>query len=410
MGQWEGALADYEHAIALQADLAEAHCNRGTVLQELGRFEAAIDAHERAIALKPEYADAHLNVGNARLECRQLDAALRHYDIAVELRPDFAAARFSRAICLLLSGDLDRGFKDYEWRWQNPEGSVIREHRAFDRPQWFGDADIAGSTILLHAEQGSGDTLQFVRYASQVSDCGARVLLEVNRPLIRLLASLSGISQVIERGHPLPPFDWHCPLMSLPLAFGTTLDSIPGQTPYLCADPGLVSAWKARLGATPGLRIGLAWSGNPLQKNDRKRSIALADWLPYLPAGPQYVCLQTPVRDSDLPTLAARRDIVNFGEELSFDAAAAVCMCLDLVMTVDTSIAHLSGALGVPTWILLPDVPDWRWLLDRNDSPWYPSVSLYRQMRRGDWTQVFERVHADLTGRLIRAAAGRVQH
>jgi tetratricopeptide (TPR) repeat protein len=403
--RWEEALAEYDRAIALNADLAEAHFNRGTVLQELGRYEAAIDAHGRALALKPRYADAHLNLGNALLEAGQPTAALEHYDRAVELRPDFAAAHFSRAVGRLLAGELERGFTDYEWRWRNPEGSVINERREFEAPLWLGDADLAGSTILLHAEQGLGDTLQFVRYAPHVAERGARVLLEVKRPLIPLLAGFPGVSRLIERGSSLPPFDWHCPLMSLPLAFRTRVDSIPA-TPYLRTDPALVRIWQTRLGRATGPRIGLAWSGNPLQRSDRKRSIPLAQWLPSLPPGPQYVCLQTPVRDADRPALAMRRDILNFGEALGFDAAAAVCTSLDLVIAVDTSIAHLSAALGIPTWVLLPYVPDWRWLLDRDDSPWYPSVTLFRQTRRGDWADVFERVRQRLVSEFFSRASG----
>jgi hypothetical protein len=256
---------------------------------------------------------------------------------------------------------------------------------------------LAGKTILLYGEQGFGDTLQFCRYAKSVADLGARVILEVQKPLMPLLADLDGPSQLIATGSALPPLDYHCPLMSLPLAFNTCLDTIPASVPYLLADPIKVARWRERLGETKAPRIGLVWSGSATNLNDHNRSIRLADWVPYLPARCQFVSLQKDVREADAATLESTPTVLNFADELNdFSDTAALCECMDLVISVCTSVAHLSGALGKDTWVMLGFAADWRWLLDRADSPWYPSMKLYRPRNRGDWQGVFGQVESDL--------------
>jgi tetratricopeptide (TPR) repeat protein len=394
--QPDAALASYSRAIAIKSDYAEAHFNLGNLLREMRQFEPALASYDAAIAIHPRYANAHLNRGLVLKDLHRWNDALASYGRAIAIQPDFAEAYVNRATALLLRGELARGWRDYEWRWRNPRGPNIRETREFPQPKWARAEPITGSTILLHGEQGLGDTLQFCRYAQMVSDLGARVILEVQRPLVSLLQSLDGVWQLIPRGADLPAFDRHCPLLSLPLAFNTTLDTIPATTPYLRSDPAKIAAWSARLGDKIKPRIGLTWSGNPNQVNDFDRSIPLAALVACLPASFQYVCLQTEVRESDRPALLANSNILYFGDELDFANTAALCECLDLVLSVDTSVAHLSAALGRTTWVLLHFNADWRWLLDRDDSPWYPTATLYRQRAMDDWSGVFARVGDDL--------------
>jgi hypothetical protein len=298
---------------------------------------------------------------------------------------------------LLLQGDLDNGWIDYEWRLKR-DGGLLKDGRGFAQPHWRGQEPLAGERILLYAEQGLGDTLQFCRYVKGVAQLGASVILEVQKPLRNLLVGLEGAAQVIGRGQALPDFDYQCQLLSLPLAFKTGLDTIPATVRYLRSEPAKVAQWQARLGQRSHPCVGLVWSGSLIHKADQKRSIALAQLIGRLPVGPQYVSLQKEVREHDLLTLRSNPAILHFGDELQdFTDTAALCECMDLVISVDTSVAHLSGALGKQTWIMLPWVPDWRWLLEREDSPWYPTVKLYRQDKLGDWNGVFERINRDLT-------------
>ncbi len=271
--------------------------------------------------------------------------------------------------------------------------------RSFSAPQWFGAEPIRGKTILLHAEQGLGDTLQFVRYVSRVAAQGARVVLEVQPALKDLISGIEGPAEVIARGEDLPEFDIHCPLLSLPLAFGTRLDTIPADIPYLTVPPDRITAWSSHLERSALHRVGLAWSGGRTHRNDHNRSIALTHLAPLF-ADPQiqFVSLQQELRDGDLEILQANPQIVHFGDELhDFADTAAVVSELDVVISVDTSVAHLAGALGKPVWILLPFAPDWRWLLDRKDSPWYPTARLFRQPKIADWDGVIECVRQELS-------------
>jgi hypothetical protein len=296
---------------------------------------------------------------------------------------------------LLSCGDFGKGWTDYEWRWSNDKGSYILDRRLFPQPLWLGDESIAGKRILLHSEQGLGDTLQFCRYAKSVSELGAHVVLEVQPPLASVLAKLDGVSQLVTRGNALPEFDYHCPLLSLPLAFKTTLETIPIRDRYLCAETSKITHWQRRLGEKTKPRVGLVWNGKRRTENDR--SILLADLIQCLPGDFQYVSLQKEVRDPDSRTLNAHPEILDFrAEAKDFSDTAALCECMDVVISVDTSAAHLSAALGRKTWILLPYIADWRWLIDRATSPWYESATLYRQAIMGDWRGVFEKVAADL--------------
>ncbi len=391
----EEALASAERAIALEARHADAHLNRGSALRALARTQDALAAYEQAIALRPDFAAAHSNRGAVLADLRRWREALASYDRALALQPNFAEARFNRAVIRLQLGDFT-AWSDYEWRWYNENGKTFRERRSFVPPLWLGQLPLAGRRILLHAEQGLGDTLQFCRYVPQVAALGAQVTLEVQRPLATLLAGLEGVAQIVARGTALPQFDCHCPLLSLPLAFSTQLKTIPATHGYLRADPRELARWRTRLTERRRPRIGLTWSGNPHNPHDRHRNVALAELIECLPREFDYFCLQTQVRAADQMTLDAHPEIVNFAGELSFSATAALCELMDVVISVDTSIAHLSGALGRPTRILLAESGDWRWLLESELSPWYGAARLYRQTRAGDWRTVLLRLAADL--------------
>jgi hypothetical protein len=294
----------------------------------------------------------------------------------------------------LLTGSFARGWQEYEWRWKYE--TLASAKRKFQQPVWRGEA-IDGKTILLHSEQGLGDAIQFCRYAPLVAARGARVILEVDKRLGDLMASLAGVSQVVTAGETLPDFDLHCPLLSLPLAFDTDLETIPAETAYLRAPPNKQAEWGARLGAKHSCRVGLAWSGNAAHKRDELRSIELNALLPLLNTGATIVSIQKDLRPADATVLGGHRDIVQIAERLAdFSDTAALVSNLDLVITVDTSIAHLAGALGRPVWVLLPYLPDWRWLLDRDTSPWYPTARLFRQDQTRSWDRVIQNVREAL--------------
>jgi hypothetical protein len=327
----------------------------------------------------------------------QLEAALSSYDRAVALQADFAEAQYNRSLALLLSGDFENGWLGHEWRWRNAQRLSIGQRRSFSQPLWLGNESVAGKKLLLYNEQGLGDTVQFCRFAKSVANLGASVFLEIQAPLAGLLESLDGVSRLLVEGSPLPEFDYQCPLLSLPLALKTTLETIPAAAGYLRCNPAKVAQWRTRLGDRRRPRIGLIWSGNPQHGNDRNRSIQVARWIEHLPREFDYVCLQKEVRAVDAAVLAANPWISRFESELhDFSDTAALCECMDVVISVDTAVAHLSGSLGRPTWVLLPFDPDWRWLLGRSDSPWYRTAKLFRQQAMGDWNGVFVQVAADL--------------
>ncbi|HKA46355.1 MAG TPA: tetratricopeptide repeat protein [Burkholderiales bacterium] len=420
------ALVSYERALALRPDMAEAHNNRADTLQKLMRPAEALASCDRALELKPDYPAALNNMGNALQDLNLPEEALASYDRALKLWPDFAealnnrgnalqelgrndealasfsralslepgyaAANWNESLCRLRAGDFERGWPGYEWRWQDVQRN---SRRNFKQPLWLGEESIAGKTILLHAEQGLGDTIQFCRYSKLVAERGATVLLEVQSPLKPLLTGLNGVDRLLAKGEPLPEFDCHCPLLSLPLACGTRLDNIPAAIPYLGCDPSRVNEWRNRLGVQTLPRVGLTWAGRPGHKNDHNRSIPLVEFEKLLSGRAQFVSLQKELRPADRAALEARRDILHFGDELKdFADTAALVELMDVVVSVDTSVAHLAGAMGKRVWLLLPFAPDWRWLLQRDDSPWYPTATLLRQPTIGDWASVIERARS----------------
>jgi tetratricopeptide (TPR) repeat protein len=401
--RFEDALTSYDRAIALRPDLAEAHSNRGNALQELNRFEEAMPSYQRAIALRPDFAEAYSNMGNAQKELDRLDQALASFEHAVTLRPDFADGHFNAAACLLLNGEFDRGWKEYEWRRHT--GHLKTEQRVFTQPQWGGGEAIAGQTILIHAEQGFGDTLQFCRYIPRLAERAGRVIFEVQRPLVTLMAALAGSAQILARGDDLPQFDLHCPLLSLPLAFGTDLESIPAQTRYLAASEAKAAAWRQRFSRRNGPRVGLVWAGDPRKwlpnahRIDRQRSVTFARLAPILQVpNCEFYSLQkgehalAQLRDHPL-----RHHLTDWTDDLcDFSDTAALIEQLDLIIAVDTAVAHLAGALGKPFWLLNRYNTCWRWLLDRDDSPWYPTARLFRQDQSRDWDRVIAQAAAAL--------------
>jgi tetratricopeptide (TPR) repeat protein len=395
MKRLDEALTSYERALALRPDYAEAFCNRGVILHELNRFDEALASYDRALIACPDLAEALSNRGNTLQALKRFDEALAGYMRAIAVRPDFADAHWHEALLRLLTGDFDRGWRKYEWRWETER--LRNTKRKFTQPLWIEQTEIAGKTILLHAEQGFGDAIQFCRYVPLVAARGARVILEVQRPLVELMGDLAGAAQVVSRGDSMPDFDFHCPLLSLPLAFTTRLETIPSSTPYLRARSQALKKWGELLGPRGRPRIGLAWSGSPTHTNDRNRSISLSSLISLLDVDASFVSLQKDIRSDDAAVLKARSDLPHFGDALNdFSDTAALVSHLDLVIAVDTSVAHLAGALAKPVWVMLPFVPDWRWLLDRNDSPWYPSARLFRQDATRMWDGVIARVHAAL--------------
>jgi tetratricopeptide (TPR) repeat protein len=397
MGEFSAALASYNQAIAANPNYPEAYFNRGTVLAKLHEPQQALASYDQAIAARPGYAEAYINRSIALTAIGSIPEALASVRQGIALNPDIAEGPFNLALIALQAGDFLTGWQYYEWRWRARNGVIFREKRDFDAPLWLGEADIAGKTILLYGEQGLGDSLQFCRYAALVAQLGARVILEVPRPLVSLCSTLKGMREVLAFGDPLPDFDVQCPLMSLPLAFKTTLETVPAAIPYVSSDPRKVAAWQERLGAKLKPRIGLTWSGKQSADKNPLRHFPLANLLPYLPDDFQYFCLQTDVTEADALTLAATPAIRRFeGELRDFTDTAALCECMDILISVDTSVAHLGGALGKKTWVLLVPNPDWRWLTAREDSPWYPTVRLFRQKSPKDWNGVFERVAAEL--------------
>ena len=396
-GRFEAAVASYDQAIERKPDYAFAYCNRGVIQHRLGSLAAAVASLDQAIALEPTDAVAHYNRALVLQDCCRWDEAVASYDRAIEINPEYSDAHYNRALTLLFLGDFERGWPGFEWRWDNAQRLAIGAARKFQEPLWLGHDPIAGKRLLLHNEAGLGDTLQFCRYAKVAAARGASVLLQVQPPLAGLLSNLEGVSQVIPAGGTLPPFDYHCPMMSLPLAFKTTVDTVPAWRSYLHNDSGKIAQWRRRLGERTRPRVGLAWSGNPNNPLDPRRTIRLADWLTQLPTRFEYFCLQKDVRPEDRVARDSSSLITSFDDELpDFTNNAALCECMDIVISIDTSVAHLSGALGQRTWVLLPAVPDWRWMRDREDTPWYPTMKLYRQKAAGDWCEVFARIAADL--------------
>jgi tetratricopeptide (TPR) repeat protein len=396
LGRPDEALASFERARSLNPGLVVALNNCGNALQALGRFDEAIAAYRQSLAQCPDNPDILNNLGHALDAAGHPAEAIASFQRAQALRPEFAAALCNEGVARLRQGDFARGWKLFEWRHQALGARrLVRDYR---QPLWLGAEPLAGRTLLIHHEQGLGDTLQMLRYIPELAARGARVLIEVPAALTELARSMAGEPQVVTEGEPPPVFDLQCPMMSLPLACGTTLDTIPARIPYLAATADARAAWAARLGTATGRRIGLAWSGSPGHQNDRQRSIPLALVAPLLKLPGEFHSLQREYREADR-TLLPELSLYDWSAQLTTLAeTAGLISQLDLVITVDTAVAHLAGALGKPVWVLLPAAADYRWLIGRTDSPWYPTLRLFRQQQYGNWTPVLD----DVTTALLR--------
>ena len=428
-GRYEKALASYDRAIELNGCYAEAHNNRGNALSALRRNAEALESYENALRVRPAFVEAMVNRSIALRYLHRLEEAIdaarevlrvnpncaeghgihgvvlatlgrysearAAYNQSLELNPNLPDARWNKALLHLLLGEFLEAWSHYESRWE--VASLGLQARYPQVPAWNGAPIIPGQKLFLHAEQGYGDTIQFSRYATLLRNRGARVVLEVPGSLVRLLQSLDGPEEVISQGSATPEFDLHCPLPSLPCAFATQLETIPSQRSYLRADPRDEASWRERLGIRRSPRIGLAWAGNPAHRNDAQRSIPLRDLLPMTACGLEFIGLHKVLAPEEQSLLAAVPRIRHFGPALvDFAQTAALIAQMDLVISVDTAVAHLAGALGTPTWILLPHVPDWRWLLGRDSSPWYPTARLWRQAHAGDWPSLVQQVGREL--------------
>jgi tetratricopeptide (TPR) repeat protein len=394
LNRFAEALADYDRAIALKNGYHKAYTNRALVQMKLEQIEPAIDSLTKAIALESKNAVTWSNRGAALMELGRIEEAVDDYNQAIALNPEDADAHHNRALAYLSLGRFERGWRDYDWRWET-EQLRCKRHR-FLGPIWSGTEAIAGKTVLLYEEQGLGDTIQFCRFVPLVAEQNARIVLAVPPALKGLLAGLPGASVVLTDGDRLPAFDLHCPLLSLPRAFGTRLETIPAPV-QLNVPADLLQKWKSKLGERDRLRVGLAWAGNAIHRNDKNRSIPLTALLSLRELPIQLISLQKEVRSGDQDVLAAHPDILHFGSELmDLAETAAVISALDLVISVDTAVAHLAATLGQKTWIMIPFASDWRWLFNRNDSPWYPSVRLFRQQARRDWKPVVSMVEDQL--------------
>jgi tetratricopeptide (TPR) repeat protein len=400
LGRFEEALAQYDALLAVQPAHPETLLNRGSALAGLGRLDEALTAYDRALALRPDYSKARIGRGATLAALNQHQDALQEYATALAADKSNADIQHNEALSLLTLGDYIRGFQKYEARWLR---TGMPRRRSLGKPLWLGEYPLARKTILVHAEQGLGDTIQFARYVPQLARSGANVVLEAPKELVALLSRLEGVASVVARGDALPAYDVHCPAGSLPLALRTDVATIPTNVPYLAGDEARVAKWRERIGHLRSPRIAVAWSGSADHANDRNRSITLARFTPLLTAGTgSIISIQRELRGGDADTLARLPNVTHVGDALAdFDDTAAVMALADLVISVDTSVVHLAGAMGRPVWVLLPFQPDWRWLLGRDDSPWYPTVRLFRQPKPGDWDSVIARVKDELSRGVI---------
>jgi tetratricopeptide (TPR) repeat protein len=407
LGRNEDALANLEQALTIKPDHAGAWYNRANLLKELGRSTDAVASYERALAIEPKFVSAFVNLGVLLRERGEVGEAVTSFERALALQPEHARARFNRACLLLLRGEYEQGWDEFEWRLQC-FGAVVPQVRGRKPARWNGSEPLAGKIILVHAEQGLGDTLQFCRYIKPVADLGARIIFQVQAPLAGLLARLEGVAEIIRAGTTAPACDYHCPLMSLPGALQTTIDTIPGTSAYLKTDPVRSAFWQRQLGERGRPRVGLVWSGGfrkdqpELRAVNARRNIPLATLVDVCRPDVQFYSLQKgqpaeselqQLREAGRPGVTILDDTALLND---FEDTAALVEQLDLVICVDTSTAHLAGALGKPVWILHRFDGCWRWLLDRSDSPWYLSARLYRQRAPDDWGEVIERVRTDL--------------
>jgi tetratricopeptide (TPR) repeat protein len=400
-GQFDQVITYCRKAIELDPSFAKAYCNLGAAVFEKGRIDEAIACYQKTIELDPFFAQAYCNLGFALQEKGQFAEAITHYQKALGLDPGSENAKFNMSIAQLLTGNFREGWEKYEWRWKTKD---FLKQSCFHRPDDFSQPmvrgiDVEGLTILVYAEQGFGDAIQFVRYVPELAQRGANVIIECQRELVSLLGNIDGVKHVVAQGDAIPRFDMHCPVLSLPYIFKTTRESIPGKVPYVYADASLVEKWREKLrNDHTKLKIGLSWAGKPTHKNDRNRSCSLEIFSPFGELGDiSFYSLQKGTGAEQAKNPPAGMKLVDYTEEIGdFSDTAALIENLDLIISVDTSVVHLAGALGKRVWTMVPFVPDWRWMLDREDSPWYPTMRLFRQPAPGDWKSVIGKMRNEL--------------
>ena len=394
-GRFAEALASYDRAIGLKPDYAEAWSNRGTAFQYLNRLDEAMASHNKALELNPDYAEAHCNRGSVLNCLKRPDEALTSFNKAIALKPDFAQAYFNRAMTELGTGDMEPGWRDFEWRRKIEEMSGSR---IYPRPLLTSLTDVRGKTVLVHFEHGFGDTIQYCRYLELLHQAGAKILFHSQEQLKSLVKSLGAPITFVDLDDPSLAYDYQIPLMSLPLVLKTTVETIPSKTPYLFVDDVLVEKWRGRLGSG-GFKIGICWMGDLAHlkgHNGRFFSVDCFEPLSKLP-NVRLISLQKGDGEKQLKSLPAGMTVETPGDDWkTFADTAAIMKTLDLVITTDTVIANLAGAIGVPTWVAIEYVPDWKWMFDRPDSPWYPTIRLFRQKTDGDWNGVFEDIRRAL--------------
>ena len=401
--KYDEAIAHFTQAIALNPRYVGAYNNLGIALKTQGKSDEAIDAYQKAIELNPQYPDAYNNLGNALYDQGKCQEALRAFEKALSLNPNYADAKWNKSFALLLAGELKEGFAWYEYRWE-VKNSLKDTKRTYDVPLWLGKEPLEGKRILVYAEQGLGDTLQFCRYLELLEQQGAHVIFEVQKPLLRLLQPLKGVHDIIELGAPLPSFDVHCPLLSLPHAFGTTLESIPSNVPYIGIAPEIAHAWEKKLGTKHAFRVGIVWNGGfranqpELWHVNERRNIPFEQIAKLNRSDIAFYSLQKgePAQsefNEKAPLLWKDANLFDFMDDVDdFADTAGLISQLDLIISVDTSTAHLAAAMGKPVWLLNRFDTCWRWMQDTEASPWYPSLRIFRQSSWGDWEGVIQNV------------------
>jgi tetratricopeptide (TPR) repeat protein len=391
--RYDEAIAAYDKLLIQQP--AMAWLGRGNVYSDLDRDDEALSAFDTALALAPDLANAWVGRGLAFFRKNRDNEAIEQFEKAISLSPEYAEGYFDKAIVKLRLGQFDEGWRLYEWRWKTRIRSL--SVRKFTQKLWLGEESIAGKTILVHSEQGLGDTIQFYRYLQKLQELDCKIIFETFVPLFRLFATQNPPFQVIARGDSIPEFDVYCPLMSLPLAFKSTVETIPAPIPYLVAPQNSREMWRTKLGRKTKPRIGLCWSGSVLSLNDIRRNIPLESLLTILGEDAEWHSLQKDVRERDRPFLNTNLNIIDHARDLNdFIDTAALISELDLIISIDAVAGHLAGALGKPLWSLQPFSCDFRWMSNRDDSPWYPTAKLFRQPRKGDWQDVTDRVRQEL--------------
>ena len=394
--QFDKAIDDFSSAIRINSNRAEAFYNRGVVYEKLHEFDSAIEDYSIAIKLNPHDHKAFNNRGVAWRETKCFDAAIKDFDKSIEINPDFAEGFYNKSLTLLSVGALVEGFKLFEYRWKTAHFQSQLRH--FSQPLWLGDEDLTGKTILIHSEQGLGDSIQFCRYIKFFEKMECRVLLEIEKPLMSLMQSLLPRECIFEKGSGLPKFDVHCPLMSLPHAFSDSLSNIPFSGPYFSSKGKQVEQWRQRLKGSGKPTIGLAWRGNPNHVNDQRRSAKLDELIGYLSTDCEWVSLEKFPTPQELRLIENTNHVKQFATKIGdFAETAALCSALDAVIAVDTSTAHLSASIGINTHLLLRDCADWRWFQNRSDTPWYCSMTLHRKLAETSWGELLEMAVADIT-------------